>query len=274
MAFQFAHISTFSRSGKAASGSKRGSSSTRSIFGELAREEEHCPHIEAPAAPLVLWERSGLTGRDAIRAVELRHDEQAAAARVAVTAGKAAGSTRALRRDAHTLRADVYSWHEPVGKHDDEWMLAWIDEIMARVGEEVAAAGGQVELVVLHMDEAFPHVHVLSTVPEGRVDQLHPGRRAKAELIAAGGTDKEGNRAYKSAMRRWQDDVNKISAKYGQARLGPGRRRLSRTEWKQEQASYQSLSRAYYAALASGDPDAIEVINQAMQAPGTPQEPS
>ncbi|TAW60513.1 hypothetical protein ELI10_38030 [Rhizobium ruizarguesonis] len=72
---------------------------------------------------------------------------------------------------------------------------------------------------------------------------IHPGQVAKAEIMAAGplpGEDskvlnRRGDKAYRAAMRSWQDAYfERVGAPCGLSRLGPGRRRLSREEWRAE----------------------------------------
>jgi hypothetical protein len=44
---------------------------------------------------------------------------------------------------------------------------------------------------------------------------------------------------YKSAMRTWQNDYNKVTARHGLARIGPARRRLTRGQWQIEKAEVE-----------------------------------
>lgn len=57
--------------------------------------------------------------------------------------------------------------------------------------------------------------------------------------------------AYKAAMREWQDSYHDaVAAPCGLTRLGPTRRRLTREEWKAEQAQAGALKRAVERAAA------------------------
>jgi hypothetical protein len=82
---------------------------------------------------------------------------------------------------------------------------------------------------------------------------LHPGIAAKdfekAAAIAEGFDPKtanaKGDTAYKSALRTMQDDFWKVvGLPSGLARLGPARRRLTRDEWRTEQAAAAATAEA------------------------------
>jgi len=106
--------------------------------------------------------------------------------------------------------------------------------------------------VVEHLDEPFPHIHVLS-VPVLNESNLrldakmcNPGHIAKLAVLA----DEpkavvKANRAYIDAMSIWQDKLyDKVSVVHGQTRIGPARRRLGTAEWKAEKHSQKVIARS------------------------------
>src|SRR5699024_268997 len=102
--------------------------------------------------------------------------------------------------------------------------------------------GDQLRVVMVHEDEAHPHLHawLLPDDPGADATILHPGKvakkaaeaEAKAEGLAPREAVKLGNRALKEAMTRWQDDYYRaVGAPEGLTRAGPRRRRLTREQW-------------------------------------------
>jgi hypothetical protein len=138
----------------------------------------------------------------------------------------------ALRKDGLCFVAGVVTW--PEARPEAEWAgyraasIKWLqDKYQNRLLS-----------VVEHHDESHPHIHYFCVpLPGERFEILHPGRAAAAEAKAAGLLKGAQNRAYKDAMRAWQADFHReVSQHHGLTRLGPQRRRLTRAEWKAEQA--------------------------------------
>ena len=275
MAYQFAHMQLHSRSGclsaeererrtgNTSHGTSRakGRRPIRSIFAELAREPGHCPHVEEPRPAIIVhdaadadtdgtwveWPQdpTGTAASEAIRAAEERHDAIVANARITTSAGV----VRRLPPQTLTLRADVYSWHEPVTvfdqpQHDPTLFQVWVADIVAHVCDEVEPLGATVEIAVLHMDEAHPHLHVLITHPTGLVGCLDPGRAAFEDAKAEGASFAKAKEAAAAAKRGWQDRLHeRVGSRYGHARYGPRRQRLSRADWR-KQCDAQAATRA------------------------------
>jgi len=86
--------------------------------------------------------------------------------------------------------------------------------------------------------------------------RLSPGWRAKREVLEAGGDAKAAGRAYRDAMRNWQDlfyaEVGQIN---GLDRYGPRRQRLTRAQFRaakaERVAAADRLRDARDAALAA-----------------------
>jgi hypothetical protein len=76
-----------------------------------------------------------------------------------------------------------------------------------------------------------------------RFEVLHRGRSAAAKKALEGAKKGAQNAAYREAMRKWQDEFsNAVALDFGLARLGPGRRRLTRGEWKAEKVQAKALA--------------------------------
>lgn len=209
-AFQFGHIDTYARKPKP--GQSDPARSVREILGEADRVAENCPHVTNPQPPVQL---AGMTPSELAERV----DE--------LLAERAIEGKRKPRGDVHVLAAAVYSWPEHVDYADEARLNDWIADQLAWHAENV----GPVDCAVLHLDEAFPHVHVYTADPDAR--RLVPGWQAKREALAAGAAGSEANKAYREAMAGWQDKLYEgVGQFHGLDRLGPKRQRLPRPEWR------------------------------------------
>jgi hypothetical protein len=88
-------------------------------------------------------------------------------------------------------------------------------------------------------------VHVLSIADNPRLNakRTHPGHRAKAKALAAGRSPKEGQWAFREAMRAWQDSYYRdVGIRHGLTRIGPRKRRLTRVAWRQQQQDAQAAA--------------------------------
>ena len=223
MGFQFVHLQTFARK------PNKAGQSTTFVLDEASRRPDASLHVADPRPPELVHGVS----LDVLRGL---HDERAEAARVTDATGK----EKRVRTDQHTLATVVAS--HPGGTLEEvaRWerlTLAWLRE---SYGERLVS-------VVRHVDEKHPHLHayVLPDDAAMKARALHPGVSAKEEAkraAAAAGDDAKtanakGDKAYKAAMRAWQDGYwERVGRPCGLARVGPGRRRLSRSEWQAEKA--------------------------------------
>jgi len=237
MGYQFIHIETFSRKADPAG------RSTAFVLNEAERRPDACLHVTAPVPPSVVFGMS-------VSELRCTHD-----ARAGATMTEAAGKARRIRFDQHTLGTVVASfplpWDEvradPV---QAEALAEWEQRTLAWLRDQF---GSQLVAVVRHEDERFPHLHayLLPADPSMRAKSLHPGWSAKTAAVAAAKADgadgKEANAkgdvAYKTAMRAWQDSYwRAVGLPCGLARLGPGRRRLTRAAWQTEQAAARTTA--------------------------------
>jgi hypothetical protein len=269
-AFQFGHIDTYARKPKP--GQSDSARSVHEILGEASRMAENCPHVTNPQPPVQL---AGMTpGMLADRLDTL-------------LAERAIEGKRKPRGDVHVLAAAVYSWPEHVDYYDKARLDAWISDQLAWHAKNI----GQVDCAVLHLDEAFPHIHVYTADPDAR--RLVPGWQAKREALAAGAAGREANKAYREAMAGWQDKLYEgVGQFHGLDRLGPKRQRLPRPEWRAaKQARLEAgdrLRSAHHRAESAekmlggefkpAEPLEVErlpreLLDEALQAAGEPHKP-
>lgn len=212
--FQFAHIETYAR--KPAVREKGDQKhSVADILNEAMRLPDNCPHVPNPGEPEVV---------EGMHPAELlaRHDQLVESRRI---------KGKRNKQDVHTLAAAVYSWPELVEYTDRERFARFVQDVLAFHRKHV----GPVDSAALHWDETYPHLHVYTSDMDAR--RLSPGWRAKREVLEAGGDAKAAGRAYRDAMRNWQDlfyaEVGQINAL---DRYGPRRQRLTRAQFRAAKA--------------------------------------
>ncbi|MBO9135518.1 hypothetical protein J5289_01520 [Rhizobium sp. B230/85] len=228
--FQFVHLEAFSRKGN-----KRGQS-TDFVFDEAQRRPGACLHVAEPSEPEVIF---GLPLKD----LRELHDGRAAEAKDTMKNGK----SRAIRSTQQTLATVIASHPFTVSEaladpHKAVAVARWEEKTVEWLRK---LYGSQLRSVVRHTDEKHCHLHCY-LIPENsmmKAAQLHPGHVAKSAITSGGmrpGEDqlafnKRGDKAYRSAMRDWQNDYFlDVGAPCGLTRMGPGVRRLGRKEWQAE----------------------------------------
>lgn len=237
MGFQFVHFEGYARSGGASG------RSVDFVLGEAERRPDASVHVETPAIPEVVFGMS-------VSEVRAAHDKRVADARDVMSNGR----SRAVRVTQKTLGTVVASHPatmvevraDPATSASvSDWerrTVAWLQD----------AYGDQLLSVIRHTDETHAHLHayILPAGLQMKVTDMHPGHVAKAAVMSAGplkGEDtkalnRRGDKAYRSAMRQWQDAYfERVGAPCGLSRLGPGRRRLSREEWRAEKHQADAL---------------------------------
>jgi FtsZ-binding cell division protein ZapB len=153
---------------------------------------------------------------------------------------------------------------EIASKEDIKSYLQWRTDMANFAIKDAKSRGLEVLSVVEHLDEAYPHIHVISipliTEDNPRCDakRCHDGHRASeiarkktlesnSDLPRKEATKSAvnaGTAAFKQAMQEWQNKVyNDVSVKHGLTRIGPARARLSRSAWvKTKQMATQLVS--------------------------------
>lgn len=226
MSYQFAHTEVHSRKGGK-------SGSTSYVLDEAQRLPGACPHVAKPSPPELIW---GIS----IEALRALHDQKCDTCLVT----SKNGSVRKIRSTQNTLASVVTSFPEEYSKADPQALREWESRTVAWLKAEY---GDSLKTVVRHVDEKHPHLHayLLDEGPEMRASSLHPGYEAKAAAIAAGEDNKGGDRAYRDAMRKWQDRYwQAVGLPCGLARIGPGGRRLTREQWHKERDAQRAVRTA------------------------------
>lgn len=258
--FQFIHVESYSRkasskvSNRASAAAKKSGGiavstklSVSEVVAEAMRVEGNHPHVDPDrlAPPVLLF--GSLPS-----VIELE---------VTAWAESATDSKgRSLRSDGLCLSAGVIS--APTSLTPDEWISMKSDSIewlKKRYGDRLRG-------VIEHVDEAFRHIHFFVVPKVGeKFESIDCGRAASKKAAAEGLTKGEQNDAYKAAMRIFQDSFySDVGMKNGLARIGPGRRRLDRVQWRQEQSQAGSLKLAIEAAgVTSAAATELKVAAQA-----------
>lgn len=245
MSYQFIHIEGYGqRASKIANG--KGGQTVRSIVREAERWPGAYPHVENMRKPNLLF---GIEPSKVADLAEQRAKE----------ATDSRG--RKLRQDALIMLAGVVSHPASYDEvmQDAEMkadFIKWKKETIDFLKNEY---GDQLKSVVLHTDESKLHVHFFCIEElcykenaKGEVykslgiEEIHPGRKARAQATNEGKSRKEQAQAYTDAMRGFQNKFYDAVSKYfGHVRLGPKRRRLTRAEYNREKAQASALKLVY-----------------------------
>ena len=211
---QFIHLEVYARQ---AGAGKAGKHTIFTILDEAARVPRACLHISHPRPPKLIF------GQDLteVRRASIQWASQARDAK-----------GHRLRIDGLCLLAGVVSLSQD---RSADWQ-AFRDTTTLWLRKYF---GPHLASVIEHLDEANPHLHFYCIPPPGtRFDSIHPGRKAMAAAAKLGKVKGLQNRAYKEAMRRFQDEFSEqVALGFGITRIGPGRRRLTREAYMQEQAT-------------------------------------
>jgi len=232
---QFGHIQTYGLKVSRNHKGKGNAWTVGDIAKEASRDPEHSHHVENPQEPVHLH---GFK----VSELEQRMNDFVEENRIPVEV-KGKIQMRKARADSHTLMTGVYSWPEHMDhydKMDKERLQNFIDDVIAFHAEEF----GEVHCAELHLDEEYPHLHVYTMHEKAK--EIHPGHAAKAETYQKGLDDgltkkeasKEAGKAYRQAMKGFQDRYfEKVGLQNGLERLGPGRTRMSRGEFRKDKAN-------------------------------------
>ena len=259
--FQFIHYEAYARTGNT---KKR---SLLSIAQEADRNTGSHPHVRAPQPPEYLKGTSFVESAEAI---------VNAADNSKVSHG---GKKRKIRKDANVgigLIASHPTSIKDINLMSEEDRTKTISEIKQWAEDTIKFAeaefNGLVQVAALHWDESHPHIHILigDVEPSDDFQIIHKGEQARK---AAQGNDrtglgkKLGNNAYTAEMRGFQDKYYEdVAIFYGQARLGPKRRRKSRAEWKKEQAQLDLLAKSLQRGKRVDHQVEVELANASNQA--------
>ncbi|WP_153044073.1 plasmid recombination protein [Kerstersia gyiorum] len=227
--YQFIHVEAYARNGSERKDPKTGKInkkwSIRDIVAEARREKQATHHIHKPQ-PLDV----GL-----VYGVPLLEVENIATEWGDQSIDK---NGKKLRKNGHCLLVGVISLPETEEVHWEGFKKKSVEWLKDKYGDRL-------KCVVEHTDESHPHLHYYCVPRPGeRFEVLHEGQQAANLAKEAGQLKGEQNKAYIDAMRAFQDVFSHaVGQLYGLARLGPGRRRLTRSQWKAEQKQAEVLAK-------------------------------
>lgn len=234
MAYQFAHVLTFSLVGNTKNAGVAG------VLGEAVREPKFCPHVENPLPPNILF---GMSPSD----IEPLLHERIASIKAKSAGG---GKGRGIRKDTHVLEGAVFSYPAKVDDLEDpdvyQDYISWRTDMIATAKADAEKRGLDVLSVVEHLDEPHPHIHLLSIPRNERFNAklCHPGYIAKAAAEKQGNVGAAASKAYREAMSNWQDMIyEQVSMRHGHVRFGPKRLREDRTRYTTRKAATAEISK-------------------------------
>ncbi|WP_319496609.1 hypothetical protein [uncultured Cohaesibacter sp.] len=260
----FAHIDTWSRKGGEGAVRLNGQRAwtVEEIIAEVERETSACHHVENPTSKDELFIIPGSCKN--FDELKLAHEE---ACQVKIecdyTNPKNTNKSRRMKKlrvDTHTLYTAVISL--PINSEDaidsplliSECVEAFEHTLLVEK-KRLQEAGGELAIAVIHTDEEKIHMHILGLDRQhGSVNRLHPGKAAVDEIRRSNkwknGCSTDLNRAYKSAMVHWQDNLyEQVFKKFGLLRAGPRRARLSRQEYKQKKEDQEKQAKSIKEAV-------------------------
>jgi len=185
------------------------------VLSEMKREEGFTSHLEAIAAPEVLY--------GSINALERSIERYEAEYKTTDKNGK----EKKLRKDACILLAGVVSLDRADEEIWEEYKTKSIEYLKNKYGENL-------KCVVEHTDETNPHFHFYVVGNQKQdLNLLHDGKLAVSKL-AKEDKKKLHQTAYTEAMIKFQDDFYvQVSNKFGLSRTGeePRERYKSRPDY-------------------------------------------
>lgn len=234
---QFIRFDKYGEAGAHAKNSRERRPSMHDIAAEQVREPHACPHVAVPKPHI---QRFGCDPREAVE--------------VASCLAKQAVDSRGrrLRNDAPLVLGGVISWPEPLAEciKDAEAMARWAafrDDSIAWIHQYW---GDHLMSVVEHVDESHPHVQFIVMAPLDadrriRLSSIHPGLRAEEAAVARGVPKREQKKAYRSALKDFQDNFYyDVASRHALTRHGKKRPRYERDEWMTRQKDVEALAEA------------------------------
>ncbi len=227
MAYQFIHIEAYAREIKKGLTGR----TVREIIAEAKREPGNCPHIDI--------DKKSNPALAPVRIYGLNLDKVEEEVHMWAENSKDGGGQK-LRKNGNCLLAGV------VSLPDDTLEKDWQSFKNSAVNWLKKEYGKCLRSVIEHKDEAHKHLHFYCIPEAGKqFSSIHKGIEARTKARQEKLSSKEQNLAYCEAMREFQDKFSiEVGQHHGLTRIGPGRRRLTRAQWQQEQAQARALKQA------------------------------
>ena len=237
--YQFAHIQTYSRKGN------KVSRSLTDVLKENSRVPGNMNHIKEPGEPELIFGKNPV---DLIPIIDQL---------VATAKERLKGTGQRIQSNTHVLEGAVFSHpytveslrEDPDREADYQ---SWRKDMIKYAIADAEKRGLKTLSIVEHRDEPYPHIHVLSvpmlTADNPRVDakRCHRGHIASSEAAQQGKNPKAQMAAYREAMSEWQNDLwEAVSVKHGLTRLGPRRKRYTRTEYHEQKQAALKVKQLY-----------------------------
>lgn len=146
------------------------------------------------------------------------------------------GKEKKLRNDANVMIAGVISLNAECIDFWDDYKKKAIQYLKEKYGDRLKS-------VIEHTDEPNPHFHFY-VIPEigERFELLHDGRKAMLENKDK--VKRIQNRAYKDAMRQFQEDFyQKVSFNFGLMKNGPKLIRTDKRSYHDQQREIKLLNK-------------------------------
>lgn len=236
--YQFAHTQTYSLKGN------KVNRSVKDVLGENSRQLGQANHVENIRPPAIKY------GVDPIELLPLINE------RIAEAKANLKGTGKRIQSNTHVLEGSVFSHPYTVdelrnNKDAQRRYVSWRNDMMRYAIKDAKSRGLETISVVEHLDESHPHIHVLSIPivsddnPRLDAKNCHTGHRASKLSQANGDNPKQQMAEYRSAMKKWQDDIwENVSTNHGLTRIGPRKKRLTRSEWSKDKEAAQQLQQA------------------------------
>ena len=300
---QFYRYETYGRAAqkpKEGQKSAKGGKTMYDIIGEATRQEGYTEHLENPEEPVLLY---GIPYSEAVKLAEkwceeskeIRHDKKKVK-KINEQTGEeeevieTVERKTALKKTAQCCIAGIVS--APPDMTEDDWNKFKNDSIEYLKQKY----GDRLKTVVEHLDENYQtenfkdvlhhHIHYF-VVPEigEKIEDIHPGLKAKYEADYLRGnreasdkatkeekklSRKTGDKAYRDAMRKEQDDFyDAVSYNYNLNRKGKKRcNRLTRPEFliyneeRNAEARRKNAFEAEKKIVAQEKKDAKEILER------------
>ncbi len=204
--------------------------SIRQVIDEAFRVEHASPHVPNPSAPKLIF------GLDQ-KALELHLNQLKTTGRDKIG--------RRVRKDALLLLAGVASYPKSEAEANKDGFERWLSLTQQYLKSKY---GNNLQSIVLHTDEANPHLHFFCTPTQkssgeiAHIGTIHDGIGASEAIKTP--SSKVKKHAYDKAMRSYQHEYHtEVGLKIGMTRIGPNQTGMPRRQWirTQEEAKRQAV---------------------------------
>ena len=256
--YQFCHIENWAktktkgsahhRAGKRRDGTEAWTA--EEILAEAVRLDGHARHVDQDGPPPTIIPGAAATFEEMRALYETASTVKRSVPYTNPKTKKRTTRKRRIQSNERTLHTAVFSLPVTVEEaHGDEALKQRCRSVLRAAVEHetyrIERLGGTFAMAVEHWDETHVHVHLFAVdLERGRVNHLHPGQVAKRRFQEAPenreldpkAMNRGADNAYRTAMRAWQDELHDgVFREAGLLRLGPGRERLSRRDYKDAQ---------------------------------------